>query len=188
MVSQTESKLFLRSSHCYFPTHNRLHFTGAWNDLSAMYNKLCNPLIEHRAGHCVCAPLPSDECNQNCSEYLLMPYHPAFGKAPPLQDTTLLRPAELCSFPSVPSASKQPLCETTKAAWKNWAGKLFDEKRKLFPNEIFATKCPISSLTIEVVGNFHLKIFPMETRFSPFLSTPPHLLLPSKNYMCAEQT
>lgn len=126
------------------------------------------------------SPLLSDECDQNCSEYHLIPHYLAFGETCPLQAATLLRPTELYSSQSVPSASKKPLCETTRAAWKNWAGKLFDEKRKLFPNEIFATKCSVSLLTIQVVGNFHLKIFPMENRFSSFLSVLPHLPLQIK--------
>lgn len=118
MVSQTESKPFLRSSHCYFPTHNRLHFTGAWNGLSAMYDRQCNPLIQHRAGPCACAPLPSDERHLNGSDYHLIPHHSAFGETPPLQGSS--RAALLPIW-----ASKQPRCETTNATWKNWAGKLF---------------------------------------------------------------
>lgn len=125
----------------------------------------CATLDRAQEGHCVQAPLPSDECNPNCSQNHLIPSRPTFSQTAPFQDA--LEAAELCSFPCVPSASKQPLCETTRAAWKSWAGKLFDAKRKLFPHEIFSTKCSISSLTIEVAGNFHLKIFPMETRFLP---------------------
>lgn len=113
-------------------------------------------------------------CKQHCPLMSAIRTAPGITQSPPAphsaklpRSRTLSRPAELCSFPCVPSASKKPLCETARAAWKSWAGKLFDEKRKLFPNEIFSTKCSISSLTIEVVGNFHLKIFPMKTRFPP---------------------
>lgn len=93
-------------------------FTGAWNDPSAMYNKLCNPLIQHREGHSVYAPLPSYECNKNCFEYHLIPY-PAFG------DATLLRPAKLCTFPSVPSASKQPLMWDNESCLEKLGWKAF---------------------------------------------------------------